>query len=265
MKFLASDLDGTLVIANNLRSDKDIRAIENLRQKGHKFIISTGRSYNTVKPLIEKYNINYDYLLLCNGGLIINSNDEIIFDEWLSNKIAKEIISYYYNFDNNNVLMYLDDSKNSIFINNPNVVKDTVKDIMNFFKITEDISTIINRKDNYKILSLFTVDKDLDKAEAIRKKIINKYGEYVEACRNKHFIDVFPKDCSKGNALLQILKLENSKVDELYVVGDSFNDVPMFNITENSYTFHYAEDIVKNYAKNKVNYVYEVIDDLLGK
>ncbi|WP_252227231.1 HAD hydrolase family protein, partial [Clostridium sp. ZBS2] len=67
MKLLASDLDGTLVVGNNLRNDKDLTLINKLKERGHKLIVSTGRSYDMVIPLMEKYDIEYDYLLLCNG------------------------------------------------------------------------------------------------------------------------------------------------------------------------------------------------------
>ena len=39
----------------------------------------------------------------------------------------------------------------------------------------------------------------------------------------------------------------------------------MFNITHNSYTFNDSEDKVKEVANNEVDYVYEVIEDLLSK
>lgn len=37
------------------------------------FVISAGRPYNDVKPLIENYNLNVDYIILLNGALIIEN------------------------------------------------------------------------------------------------------------------------------------------------------------------------------------------------
>ena len=39
----------------------------------------------------------------------------------------------------------------------------------------------------------------------------------------------------------------------------------MFELTKNSYTFNRAEDEVKKHAKNNVDYIYEVVDDILNK
>ncbi|WP_315081944.1 Cof-type HAD-IIB family hydrolase [uncultured Clostridium sp.] len=262
MKLLASDLDGTLVVGNELKNDKDLTLINKLKEHGHKLIVSTGRSYDLVIPLIEKYDIEYDYLLLCNGSLIMNRAHEMVFDEWISNEISNKIINDYYN---NKTLVYLDNYKNSIFIDNPNLDKYQIGDMMDLFTKKIDIQEAMSSKDNYKIISLSPVDKDQGKAEQIKDEIIEKYGEHVEAYRNQFFVDIVPKGCSKGNALKRILKVEDISKDNLYVVGDSFNDVSMFNITHNSYTFNDSEDKVKEHANNEVNYVYEVIEDLLYK
>ena len=48
-----------------------------------------------------------------------------------------------------------------------------------------------------------------------------------------------------------------------YVIGDSFNDVSMFNITKNSFTFNRAEEEVKGYASELVDYVYEVVNKMI--
>lgn len=62
---------------------------------------------------------------------------------------------------------------------------------------------------------------------------------------------------------MMILEDEKMEIDRLYTVGDSLNDISMFKITNNSYTFNAAEEVVKPHANNIVDYVYEVIDDII--
>ena len=80
---------------------------------------------------------------------------------------------------------------------------------------------------------------------------------------NQYFIDIVPKNCSKGLALLHILDIENQPKENLYTVGDSFNDVPMFNVTPNSYTFNRVENSLKSHANNLIDSVYEIVDSIL--
>ena len=57
-------------------------------------------------------------------------------------------------------------------------------------------------------MSLVCLDKDCNRAEKIKDSIIDKFGEDVQAFRNQYFIDIVPKGCSKGEALLRVLELE---------------------------------------------------------
>ena len=76
MKLLACDLDGTLVETekNFIRKD-NIEAIKKLRKEGHKFIVSTGRDIKGIKSIFkDNKEIEFDYLVLCNGALILDNN-----------------------------------------------------------------------------------------------------------------------------------------------------------------------------------------------
>lgn len=260
MRFLASDLDGTLVHDNKIH-EEDVKAIKRLKEEGHKFIISTGRSLKGVEKLIKNYNIDYDYLLLCNGGLIIDANNEVVLDEWIPNEIAQKIVDEFYDYGN--VLMYFDNSDNTILVDNHDVDKSAILDLFDYFSDTIDRATAMNMKDNYKVFSIFTADKDVEEAEKIKNQIKDRYGDYIEVYRNQYFVDIAPKGCSKGTGLLRILEMENKNKDTLFTVGDSFNDISMFNITENSYTFNHAEDMVKRHANNRIDFVYEVVTKIL--
>ncbi len=77
MKLLASDFDGTLLVDKKINK-RDIEGIKALRKKGHKFIISTGRTLLTMEGVIEKYDLEFDYLVLCNGAVILDKNKKVI-------------------------------------------------------------------------------------------------------------------------------------------------------------------------------------------
>lgn len=259
MNILASDLDGTLIV-NNTISEKDINAIKRLKESGGKFVISTGRTFNGVKNIIDNYDLQYDYLSLCNGGLIIDSNDNIILDKWVSGDVFKSIVEEYYN--NEDVIISGDNSKEINVVYKSGFYNNKFSDFNIPFRRV-DIEEIRSRENDYRMLSIFTFSGNYEWAEQTKNEILRKYGEYIEAYRNQYFIDIVPKNCSKGLALLHILEVENQQKEMLYTVGDSFNDVPMFNVTQNSYTFNRAEDSVKYYASNLIDNVYEIVDNIL--
>ena len=79
--------------------------------------------------------------------------------------------------------------------------------------------------------------------------------------RNDIYIDIVPLGCSKGNGIKYIAKQEFIKDDYIYTIGDSWNDVTMFNITKNSFTFHHVEEELKEHAAYLVDSVADCIEE----
>lgn len=160
--------------------------------------------------------------------------------------------------------MYYDNGEDTYLINNSSVDISNLKDdFVETFSSKIEIKDALNSKGTYKMMSVFDVMGSIEKCEDVKNKILDKYGDYVEAYRNQCFIDVVPKGCSKGNGIMMILEDEKLNTDDVYTVGDSFNDVSMFNITKNSYTFNEAEDLVKPHANNLIDYVHEIVEEIL--
>lgn len=261
MKLLASDLDGTL-FKNNMISREDLHALKRFREEGNKVIVSTGRTKQGVDTIFKDYYFDYDYLVLCNGGLILDNENKIIHKKSIPNKIVIDIINKFFNYKSS--MIYYDDGEATKIIDNPLIDKSNIdRDFFESFANKILLNEALNGKKDCQMMSVFNVEQSIELAEEIRKLIIDEYGDYIEAFRNQCFIDIVPKECSKGNALSMILQDENLDADCLYCVGDSFNDVSMFNITKNSYTFNEAEEKVKPYANNIIDNVYEIVDEIL--
>ena len=77
-KVLVVDYDRTLYINHNDMLN-NIKAIDKFRSKGNIFIIATGRTYDSLKNEIDKYGINYDYLILNHGALVIKKDNTPLF------------------------------------------------------------------------------------------------------------------------------------------------------------------------------------------
>ncbi len=77
MKLLVSDFDGTYFL-----NEEDIilnnEKIHNWRLNGNLFMLSSGRSFKSLKEVCQKYNIEYDYLSCCDGSILYDNNDLII-------------------------------------------------------------------------------------------------------------------------------------------------------------------------------------------
>ncbi|MGL4876281.1 MAG: Cof-type HAD-IIB family hydrolase [Clostridium sp.] len=259
MKILASDMDGTLVIEDKI-NEKDVQAIKELKNKGHKFIVSTGRTLKGMSNIFDRHKLPYDYMVLCNGALILDKDNKVIYKNVIENRKIKDIIKAFQ--DKENVMMYMDDGENFYIVQTKNIIKNEIYffEGVDYIEVTPEEA--LNLEQDFIMGSVFACDKDVEKAIQA-KSTLNEILHEEESFRNEYFVDIVPYGCSKGTGLKKLLEIENKEIESLYTIGDSYNDISMFEITENSYTFNRVEDEIKKHAKNNVDYIYEVIEKML--
>jgi len=251
---LASDLDGTL-IENNTISKSNIDSLNKLKSYGGLFIIATGRPFNGVSSLIKKYNLDVDYKVLLNGALIMDKNEKILVHKTIPFNIVNEILS---KVEESSPLVSLETGFKTF----------TLKDVHD--GIPYDEKMMIDNLDeilceDISLISLYFENESLDVIDSISNTINSLFSDYCVSYRNLNFIDIVPLGCSKGNGIDKICSIINLDYNNLYTIGDSFNDVSMFNITKNSFTFDYCEDKLKAYALNTVSSVSQCIDKYIIK
>lgn len=192
MKLLASDYDGTFKSSiKNLYIN--IEEVKKFRDNGNKFAIVTGRSYESIKNEINKYNIEYDYLV-CNNGLIIFDNeDNIVF----SKKLKTDDLMFIYN--------------ELLYMNNQEDTK-----IYNFYT-----STMIFEN----ILEVYAKFKTNISAKNFKKFI--EYERKNLLCYKDGKKMFISNNITKADALTFIQDKEKIKKDDIYTVGDNKNDLEM--------------------------------------
>ena len=251
-KILASDLDGTLV-QNDVIPNYNINSLCNFKNTGGIFIIATGRPYNGVSPLIEKYNLELDYNVLLNGALIIDKSENIIQHKTIPSNIIKYIASHVENhqpklsFETGFKTYTLGDEHENLPYNEKEIINNI---------------GIIDNKD-ISLISMYFENSSIETIDKITKSINTLFSNHCVAYRNTTYIDIVPVGCSKGNAIDYILSSMNLDYSNLYTIGDSLNDISMFDITKNSFTFYSSEDVLKDYVSNLVNSVSECIEEYI--
>ena len=93
-KILFSDIDGTIAKDNLPITYKDQEAVKKLRTQGHYFSFCTGRNIQETKLVTPHFE--YDYLVLNNGAMIGDQNDQVLYRKQIKNEIAKEILKESY-------------------------------------------------------------------------------------------------------------------------------------------------------------------------
>lgn len=245
-KLLASDLDGTLIFNGEISSG-DIESIKKFRSENNIFGVSTGRPYNGVSFLTRDYGIEIDFYVLLNGALVLDKNLNVLKHEKIPFDVVKNIFEEYKDCS----LFGIDQGyETSILFGDSFYIWDNI-----YLRNIDDL------KD--KECSLISIDfsnKSPDEVEKICENINNKFSGSLVTYRNLSFIDIVPSGCSKGEGVRTIYKNLNINKNNVCVIGDSFNDLSMFSMTENSFSFFGADEKIKNSAKYIVNSVSECIN-----
>ncbi|MDY3359376.1 MAG: HAD-IIB family hydrolase [Clostridium celatum] len=267
-KMLASDLDGTLLFKGKV-SDENKKALKKFKTNGGIFSLSTGRAYNEIESVIKEMDIRPDYFILNNGALILDDKAKVIHKSELDYKVTKEILAYIKKYTDmvsiqTGFKSYAIVSKlTKLKIKIRMIIKNLVyglnyKDERVYVKNLDEIENVKN--ETFTLMAANFNKYPVEEIQKVADYINNNYGDYVECYRNTIFLDIVPKGCSKGHGVKCVSEIVDLHMDNVYTIGDSWNDDSMFQVTKNSFTFTYAEEGLQKKTTHVVETVAQCID-----
>lgn len=253
-KMLVTDLDGTLVEGFDI-TEENIKAVKKLEELGHVMTVCTGRPYNGVEFLKSKYDILVDYYILLNGALIFDRELNLIHRKEIPFYICENLISDFKETSTGVAL----ETGFTTYIDNKGFNDLKMPNMKNI----DSLNQLKNEK--ISLVCFEYEDKSVEYIDKICNEINEKYKDTLVAYRCTKYIDVVPLGCSKGGALELIMLKESIEANRTYSIGDSWNDVSMFKVAGNSFTFTHAEDALKKHVNFVVDSVSEcVLNNMLA-
>lgn len=267
IKLIVSDMDGTLFNSNQEISPYNLAAIQHARKNGVQFMIATGRSMETMRPTLDKYELECS-LILMNGAEVRDEQHNIISTMNINDKILPDIIKrleemgYIPEITTNDGVqmcgtieqMELTMGYRMICLDRTHTLtldkaielgKNSV--FMDVLTRNESLDELLAKKLEMRKIIVFNPDSSIN--EKNRKQLIKEFPHLSIVSSYPENIEINAKEARKGYALeIAIEKLGFSK-DEVAVFGDGLNDVSMFELFPNSYAPTNAELDVKQKAK----------------
>lgn len=259
-KIFITDIDGTLIHYDE-RDGENIAAFKRLKENDNIAVACTGRSLEGVEMVEKEHEIKFDYYIVLNGAMILDSEKNIVHRKEIRNKdvynIINSIKSEFLNISVNNGEKYY-----LVHGNGENLIKED-----DGFKLESlNLEEVLNQ--NILAIAIHYKKEDgkyIELLEEICKMVNSQYGDFMVAYRNNHFIDIVPKGCSKGEGVKYIEELFKIDSKDIFAIGDSGNDISMLSGQENSFTFDYAEEEIKKHAKYVISSFSECIDNYVLK
>lgn len=251
MKMLASDFDGTLFFKDQGIKKEDIKKIKEFQAKGHLFGMSTGRDYQGIIKITDEYGIHLDFLVLASGSKLYDNKHQLIMNKPLDKKIITDIFKA-----TQLPQEYMLFGEKQIYLIHPKQYVNSGKEVKDPSEIDED---------NYAFLAIHFNEGEEKQAQATTDFINTHFKNQVVAYRNTINVDITRSGCSKGLGVLKMAEYLNISKEDIYVIGDSMNDIPMFDITNQAYSFYNIEEELKPHVNYFINSVAECIDHILNE
>lgn len=250
MKIVVSDLDGTLLADSVTVSKENIEAIKKLAEKGTKIVICTGRTfYEIPQELINNQYI--EYFIFSNGAGIYKNGTGIINYSPLEPDTAMEIFKIA-NFCESFIEVY---SNGKALVD----LKKFNDESFKYYRIDPEFLPEMKRsrvavKSLYK--KLHSINAEVEMYDIFfrhmreREDCINKIRHYfpeVEITTSmRNNIEIMNRGINKGSGIKKLCDVENFDLKDLLVIGDSKNDISMFNVVDKCFAVSNACDELKS-------------------
>ena len=90
---LCFDIDGTIRDnVNHEVSESTLKTLRLLKENGYKMIVSSGRGYDSLKRTNVRELIHWDGYVLNNGQLVLDGDENVLFEAHLSEKTIRETL-----------------------------------------------------------------------------------------------------------------------------------------------------------------------------
>lgn len=256
IKLFATDLDGTLLKSGNTIKNKDIEAIHSLSKTEIDFAIATGRLDRDILEICKEIKKNA-HRVSQNGAFVLSDSHDFIhqrtFDLEMSYKLHEHITSYSH--------LVCISTKDEIYISKRTEELKAMENFL-YFPLIEGIDFIdkYGTEINPSKYMLLGENKQL---VSIEEEIKNLFGISIESyISDPNCLDIVPKGVSKADGLKRLAKHLHIKPSEIAVIGDAYNDIPMFEMTPNSFCMSSAPIEVRDKAQHIVDDVYEAIEQI---
>lgn len=270
IKLIATDLDGTLFYPKRrirLLIKKNIHFLQDYINDGNHVVLVTGRNFHIIHRIMKKVKTKLD-MIACNGSVVYKDNcikvenpmnhEEVkkMYEENLNNK---DIISWIFMTDKNNMIVVPNRMNYLVtFVYRIGMVLQ-LKYRGNYKFGKRHLKKMFENEDEkiYKAMCIFGLGKKgIRKASLEMPKMLEKYGDKFEICQSHESLELMNKGVNKASCLLEYIKEMDLNINEVAVVGDSGNDIPLFEVFPNSYVMNQADPSVKAKANTVIDGVY---------
>lgn len=205
---LFSDFDKTLYFKDDeARARANLEAARGWREAGHKFCITTGRSYRSVTTEMPELKELCDYYIVDSGSIVLSREGELLHAFYFEPEVVAGIVDVAKSWvEAPTPLFYTPDYEGVDY------TAERVTKLRLWFEDLRLMSGIAEKLE--KSFPVFVVFTD---GKSRHRELDGKNG----------FVEIVPVESGKNHAIEFLQKTEGILAEDIVTVGDSANDYAM--------------------------------------
>ncbi|WP_085505589.1 Cof-type HAD-IIB family hydrolase [Thalassobacillus devorans] len=259
IKLFVSDLDGTLLGMNHFIKEKDKSAIDRLVKRGVDLAVASGRMDHEIRDIFERIG-QKGHRISQNGAFVYGADNSHILAETFDAEVVRQV---YRDLVKEPMVTTVSTAEET-FTHQHNEWIDLISEqLIHDIQVNPELADALGVEVDASKITVHGKEPDV---MALQRKIDEKYSQKLD-CFVSHetCVDLVPKGINKASGLQALFEQTGLKSEQIAVIGDSFNDIPMFQLAPHSYAMSNAHPEVQKQAAHVVDHVYEAIDDLESK
>lgn len=241
IKFIVTDMDGTLVDSKKELHPETIIYIKKLIQQGIRFGVASGRQFQNLD--LHFNDIKEDIILISDNGTIIHDGLEKIYVDEMNNDDVIDFLEFARNIPNTDIVLC---GVNSAYIENSNTrVEAVVNKYYESLTIVDNFESILHTDQICKISIYDWIDAESNAYPIIKN---SKYSFSINLS-GERWVDIMNNNASKGHAIKIIQEKYSIEKKECMAFGDYLNDYTMMLECGETYAMKNAHPKLKSICK----------------
>ena len=264
IKLIACDCDGTLLNNDSQLDEETAKAIQRFQSAGGIFMLATGRNIFDTAVVTDKVK---NCVLNCDDGCALYDHDgkQLLIHRIEKDRIRKiQSLSEHYDFPilyhgikgtyiNYDHELFRQRALKQLERRYAPFLSDDIFDWVfdsSSCRYNTDIKQII-KEDIIKLEPIVIEDKDY---ELVCEECFTNFSDMnVTVGSFLNNIEITSLESNKAQAIKEYCRLKGIDDDEVIVIGDSGNDLSMFDLFENSYCVRNGQDIALRAARHIID------------
>lgn len=253
-RFIAIDMDGTLLHSDGHVSERNLNAIREAEARGIEVVIATGRRHCYAMRVLRQLDRPAHTALISSNGTVIRTlGSELLHRSHMPVETARWLCGHVRDFRGTLVLTFDkvradgEDERGALVCEGVEELNASIGRWMEvnepYIKHVSPIEQALDDAAPIQMMLCGPVER-MREAEAhllTDPRITNVDGECtpdIEVTlhrteyphRDLCIMDILPAGCSKASALSHLAELRGIDASEILAIGDNWNDVPMFQM-----------------------------------